>query len=261
MMEIEFTQLPALITPFMWPLGRVSGLLLTAPVLGAAIIPLRVKLIVMLVLTMTLASVLPVSVMPLPLGLQAIVLFLKEIIVGSAIGFVLKLAFEAVTMGGQLIALSMGLSYADIIDPHHGGAISAVSQFYTMLISLVFLVMDGHLNLIALLGESFHSLPIDTLIFNSKDALWSLVLGGGQIFAGAIRVALPALTALLITHIGFSLIARAAPAFSLVGVGFSATICVGLLLLWINLGMLPSLILSLIESAFSFIRFLLRAMP
>ena len=45
----------------------------------------------------------------------------QQLLIGGALGFCLQILFDAVTLGGQVLANGMGLSLAYNIDPLHGG--------------------------------------------------------------------------------------------------------------------------------------------
>jgi flagellar biosynthetic protein FliR len=175
------------------------------------------------------------------------------VVIGAMVGFVLKLVFEAVSFGGELVAQSMSLGFASVVDPQAGGSSSVLSQFYLLLVTLLFLVMDGHLQLIALLADSFHSLPPGTPAV-SANALHAVVAFGAELFAGAVRVALPAMTSLLVVNIGFAAISRAAPSMNLFAVGFPITVSLGFIALWLSLRSLPGAFEALQGSAWSLMR-------
>jgi flagellar biosynthetic protein FliR len=118
--------------------------------------------------------------------------------------------------------------------------------------------MDGHLRLVALLAESFRTLPPGAGAI-SPDGLHAVAAFGGQLFSGAVRVALPAMTSLLVVNMGFAAISRAAPAMNLFAVGFPITICLGFIALWLALRSLPGAFGALEESAWSLMRELLGA--
>ena len=50
--------------------------------------------------------------------------------------------------------------------------------------------------------------------------LWMVVTWGRQLFSGALSVALPGMTALLVVNLGFGVMSRAAPTLNLFAVGF-----------------------------------------
>ncbi len=81
-------------------------------------------------------------------------------VIGVAMGFALQLMFDALTLGGQLLANGMGLGFAFNIDPLRGVSTPALGQFYVLLGSLTFLALNGHIALIQTLVASFRGLPI-----------------------------------------------------------------------------------------------------
>jgi flagellar biosynthetic protein FliR len=65
--------------------------------------------------------------------------------------------------------------------------------------------------------------------------LLRVVASGSLLFTGALSIALPGLTALLVANIGFGLISRAAPTLNIFAVGFPVTIVFGLVVLQVGL--------------------------
>jgi flagellar biosynthesis protein FliR len=235
----------------LWALGRVGGLCLIAPVLGSGMIPARIRVGLVLVLTLVLAPLAPAAVDPL--SGAGVATMAGQVLIGAAVGFVLKLVFEAVSFGGELVGQGMSLGFAEVANPGEGGSTPVLSQFYVVMVTLIFLALNGHLKLIALLADSFHSLPPGPIGLDA-DGLHAVVLFGGQLFAGAVRVALPAVTALLVVNIGFAAISRAAPSMNLFAVGFPIILCLGSVALWLGLRTLPGAFETLQDSAWSLMR-------
>ncbi len=248
MTTVQLAELQRLIGSLMWAMGRVGGLCLMAPVFGDSVAPKRIRLGIMLVLTAVLAPLAPTSIDPMTA--DGITVMISQVLIGAAIGFVLKLAFEGVSLGGQLVGQSMSLGFAETVDPRGGGSSPVISQFYLLMVTLLFLAMDGHLRLIALLAESFHTLPPGEATIG-PEGLHAVVGFAGQLFGGAVRVALPAMTSLLLVNIGFGAISRAAPAMNLFAVGFPITITLGFVALWLSMHSLPGAFESLQNSAWT----------
>lgn len=248
MTTVDLAELQRLLGSLMWAMGRVGGLCLLAPLFGDAVTPKRIRLGIMLVLTAVLAPLAPATIDPM--GADGIAVMVSQVLIGAAIGFVLKLSFEAVSLGGQLVGQTMSLGFAETVDPRGGGSSPVLSQFYLLMATLLFLAMDGHLRLIALLAESFHTLPPGQATI-SPDGLHAVVAFTSQLFAGAMRVALPAMTSLLLVNIGFGAISRAAPAMNLFAVGFPITVTLGFVALWLSLRSLPGAFESLQDSAWT----------
>ena len=76
-------------------------------------------------------------------------------------------------------------------------------------------------------------------------------------FAGAVRIALPAATALLVANIAFGVMSRAAPSLNLFAVGFPITLVFGLVIIVIGLPALQSAFVRLLGQGFVLIRHLL----
>jgi flagellar biosynthetic protein FliR len=91
----------------------------------------------------------------------------------------------------------MSLGFAEVVNPGGGGSTPVLSQFYMVLVTLLFLALNGHLRLIQLLADSFQTLPPGPLAIDAQ-GLHAVVMFATHLFAGAVRVALPAVTALAV---------------------------------------------------------------
>jgi flagellar biosynthetic protein FliR len=204
--------------------------LATAPVFSNAAMPARLRLVAGLAIAMALAPALP----PPPpitagswLGLTVIV---EQLLIGSMMGFALRIAFAAIDVAGELIGLQMGLSFATFFDPVAGGQTPVMTQFLGLLTALFFLAMNGHLLAIYLVAESFTVLPISSLPFHAV-SLAALVKAASMMFSLGVLLALPLITALLVTNLALGVLSRVAPALNLFAVGFPVTMALGFLVL------------------------------
>ena len=230
MIAIDSAQLDAWLALFIFPLTRILALLATAPVLNNAALPRRIRLVAGLALAMAMVPALP----PPPpitagswLGLTVIV---EQLLIGSMMGFALRIAFAAIDVAGELIGLQMGLSFATFFDPVAGGQTPVITQFLGLLTALFFLAMNGHLLAIYLLAESFTVLPIGNLPFQAI-SLAALVKAAAMMFSLGVLLALPLITALLVTNLALGVLSRVAPALNLFAVGFPVTLALGFLIL------------------------------
>ena len=209
----------------LWPMFRIAGLLSILPVIGGAQVPMRIRVALALLLTILIVPSLgPVPAID-PLSPESLYISAQQILIGVAMGLLVLVVFNAVTMAGESIAITMGLGFALMNDPQNGAQVPTVSQFYLVLASLLFLALDGHHSVFLLLHASFMLLPIGQSL--EADAIWILVRWGGMIFTGALSIALPALAAMLTVNIIMGVITRAAPQMNLFSVGFPITMTVG----------------------------------
>ena len=142
---------------------RVGALVGTAPYFSNGSFPNRVKVFLAMVLSLMLYPVIPASAVTLSTEmhtLQIIVLILKELLVGAAMGLTGQLIFAGIQMGGELMSVNIGLSFASVVDPVTQGRNSIVSQLFGMFSILVFIGIGGDTYYIMALAESFSIVPI-----------------------------------------------------------------------------------------------------
>lgn len=233
MLQLDIATLHAWVGQFLWPLIRISGFFLLAPVIGTQVVPARIRLMLALLMTLAVAP----NLRDLPavelLSPQAVVLVAQQLLIGLGMAFFLQLLIHSFVMAGQIVAMKMGLGFASLNDPVNGVIVTVISQFYLMLVTLLFLAMNGHLVMIDVLMESFRTLPVAADIGGGR--LWSLVEWGSWMFAAALLMALPAVTALLIINCSLGVITRAAPQLNIFAIGFPLMLVLGLLILWANM--------------------------
>jgi flagellar biosynthesis protein FliR len=102
------------------------------------------------------------------------------------------------------------------------------------------------------LVQGFKPMPIGATL--PGEALWSIVLWGGTLFSGAISIALPGVTALLIVNLAFGVVSRAAPSLNLFAVGFPISLVIGLLVVLAGMAPLVQGISQLIAQGLTFLR-------
>ena len=115
---------------------------------------------------------------------------MQQILIGIALGFTMQFAFAAVRTAGEIIGLQMGLSFATFVDPASHLNMPVLARIIDMLAMLLFLTFDGHLWLISLLVDTFHTLPIGGNPVNSN-AFLALARAGSLIFLNGLMLALP----------------------------------------------------------------------
>jgi len=250
---VTYAQIESWLALGFWPFVRIGACLMVAPLFSAAYVPPRIRIVLALALT---AMVLPV--IPHPAGLtllsaDGVVTTAQQVIIGIAMGFVLQLMFDALTLGGQMIANGMGLGFAFSIDPLRGVETPALGQLYVMLGSMTFLALDGHIALIQTLVATFHGLPVGPAGLSAA-ALQAIANWGTEMFLGALRVALAGITALIVVNLGFGVISRSAPAMNLFGVGFPITLVFGMVVLLLGLPTLQTGLTDMLSAAFAFVR-------
>jgi flagellar biosynthetic protein FliR len=237
MLALDLTKLTAGLEGYGWVFLRVSGFMLIAPVLSSTMVAARVRLVMILLLTLMLAPLAP-KVAPIdPLSPMAAVTVVQQLLIGFAIGVVVQILFDALLLAGQVIANTMGLGFATMVDPNRGASTVVVGQLFTILGMLLFLAVDGHIALLSVLADSFRWLPAGPEGLTVPQ-LATVVGWGGKMFEAGIVVALPAVVGLLLVNLALGVVSRAAPQLNLFAVGFPVSMLLGFAMLMLSL---PSL--------------------
>ncbi|MDZ4049060.1 MULTISPECIES: flagellar biosynthetic protein FliR [Limnobacter] len=231
MVPINGEQLEIWIASFLWPFIRILAMLATAPVFDNRTVQRRTRVGLAALIAILMMPLLPAP--PVLSSAQAIPVLIQQILVGVAMGFSMRLVFAAFEMAGDLLGLQMGLAFAQFIDPARGTQTPLIGSFLGVLAMLTFLVIDGHLLVIAAVVQSFELIPISAnlSVVNSQ----SIALAGSIMFMLALQISLPVMAAVLISNIVLGILARAAPQLNVMSIGFSITIGVGLWILWVSL--------------------------
>lgn len=235
----------------LWPMARISALLLVAPVLSLDAVTLRIRIALALVLTVFVYPLFDWPVID-PTTAPGLLELANQITIGILMGLILQVVLAAVATGGQAIAGSMGLSMAQMIDPNLGN-VPVVASFLVILASLIFLGLGGHVLLLELLIQSFEMLPIGQGLL-SLNAVGALLGWSSMIFLGAVLLALPMLVILLAVNLGLGVVVRAAPTLNIFAVGFPAMILVGMLMLYVLMGAIGGRMQWLWSAAFAQVR-------
>jgi flagellar biosynthetic protein FliR len=258
MISITAEQLQTWLTQLFWPFVRIGACFMVAPAFAAVAVPPRMRIVLAGAVALLIAPLVPAPAGITPFSLAGAVVTAQQVLIGVALGFALQLIFDAVTLGGQLLANSMGLSFALNVDPVRGTGTPAVGQIYSILIMLTFLALDGHLRIIEALVDGFRALPVGTSGLGAE-GLWRLADWGSELFRGALAVALPGVTALLIVNLAFGVVSRAAPSLNLFAVGFPVSLVCGLVIVFAGLPALQTSFIRLLQEAFALLAGLLGA--
>ncbi|MBW9266037.1 flagellar biosynthetic protein FliR [Candidatus Thiodiazotropha sp. LNASS1] len=242
---------------YFWPMVRISAMLVAIPLFSSRQIPARFRLFMMILITLLIAPTLPPQPQADVLSHTGFIILLQQILIGVMMGFILQMVFGALVFGGQVIAYSMGLGFASMVDPANGVQVPVVAQFYLILATLLFLIFNGHLLSIELIADSFDTMPVamDGL---SRNGLLEVVAWGSRLFTGGLLIALPIVGAMLMVNMGMGVVMRAAPQLNIFSIGFPITMLLGFALIWVTLPNVFSVFNELLDEAFQHLMLTLR---
>ncbi len=220
---------PQQLQVFILVLIRVSVVLFLFPIFESTVIPKTVKAGLSLVISLLLVPAVAVAPGLFPTSVPGFVmLVVSEVFIGLLLGLTVRLFLAGVQFGGQIIGFQMGFSIINVFNPQTGAQESIIDQVSYWVAVLIFLILNGHYVLILSLAESFRIVAPGVLVL--KRGLLTMVIAlSSQMFVLGIKMAAPAIAALLFTDAAFGLAAKFAPQMNILIAAFPLKIVVGLL--------------------------------
>jgi len=217
MITFSEAQVTAWLVPLLWPFLRVLALFSALPVLGQRLVPMRVRVALSFMIALAAQPMLP--------QMPAVAL---DTPVAMILGFAVRIVFAAVEFAGEIAGLQMGLNFAGFFDPVSAGTATATSRFFGTVVAWLFIVINGHLAVIAAVIKSFEAFPVGPQPFAFLSALaphtW-----GAEVFSLGLWIALPLIAMLLFVNIVLGIISRVAQQMNVFAIGFPVTLGVGLI--------------------------------
>jgi flagellar biosynthetic protein FliR len=216
-------------------LSRVAGIFSAIPVFGGRTIPLHIKVVIILMITLVCYPALSITAPVVPSDTFTLALLvLREVMVGVTLGFITRVIFSAVEFSGQIIGMQMGFTISSIIDPSQGTQTQLMSVMQTLLATLLFLSMNIHHLFIRTIVDSFRIIPLGGWHLNAEIIAF-LVRGTSEILILGVRLAAPVMVALLLTSVTLGIMARAFPQMNIFMVSMPLNIGIGFVVLGLTL--------------------------
>jgi flagellar biosynthetic protein FliR len=219
---------------FILTLGRIGPLFLIAPLFSSRMIPARARGVAAVAIAIGFS---PLAGREAKIATDAMTIggtMLKEILVGIAFAFTIQCLFAAVSAAGSLLDTAIGFSFGSLLDPINNQQSGVLTQIYSLMGVMVFVVIGGDAWVIRGLAETYDVIPMDAT--PKLGALTGGVQGAfAHILVAAIEVAAPVLLAVIVTDVAFGVVSRVMPQLNVFAVGFPAKILVGFLLIGTSL--------------------------
>ena len=248
-MTVNLSFLPALAAVFLLMFARLGTMVMLMPGLGERGIPVRIRLVTALVLTLVLLPLYR-SAYPTDLagGFAPLVgLLIQEVIIGAVLGLTGRLALSALEVAGATIAQQLGLGFTTTLDPAQLQQGVLLGNFLSMLgITLIF-ATDLHHLAIGALDESYRLFKPGTGL-PSGDVAELIITTISAAFRVGIQLAAPFLVFGLLFNLGLGVLSRLMPQLQVFFLGLPASILVGFAILLVLVGALMSTFLGFLAS-------------
>ncbi len=214
---------------------RVAGVVLTAPILGSRMVPLKFRLIIAGFISV---AALPLAGNPESLSTQPgdiISAILSEVVIGIVLGLGVTIMFSAAQAAGSVIGQTAGLQWPTQTDTETGEATSPVSQLFAIISLAAFALIGGPELVLSAVLETIIDLPLGSSL-HAPDVIMLLVRLLQQSFLLTLRGVGPAIAALMISTIVIGLVSRTYPQMNMLGIGLNSNQLVLLLAIFLTMG-------------------------
>lgn len=233
---------------------RVSGLLIESPVFGRKNVPGAAKIGFCLVLSLVFILSLPApETYPAFSGLfEYVLVCLRELLFGTAVGFVLTAMFQIPLTAGSIMDYQVGWSMAGIYDMQMNTQAALSGSLMNLMLLLIFFGVNGHLKLIGILYRTFETVPVGSAAA-SPGLLYTAAEVVSRSFVLSVMVAMPVLAAGLLMETALGAAARTVPQLNMFVVGIPVKIIVGLLMLAVTLTVFADFSRVILNQSFDYI--------
>jgi flagellar biosynthetic protein FliR len=197
--------------------ARVSGLMIFAPFFGNSAIPIRIKAILAIGITVVLYPAYAERVGVITL-MQWPGVVTRELVLGMVIGLAANFVFEAAQTAGQILGVQMGYSLVNILDPQTQVDTTVVSLFHQTVAFLLFLQLDVHHWILRGIARSFEYLAPGSLSLNRGLGV-ELLHGAASVLSTGLQIAAPVLAATLVADVILGFLGKASPQMPLMLLG------------------------------------------
>jgi flagellar biosynthetic protein FliR len=238
---------------------RMSALFVATPVFGRREMPAYLKIGLAFFCSYILVPLLGDVQVEYTNLLSFAVIVAKEFLVGIIIGFVSFLVFTALCIAGQIIDIQIGFGMVNVLDPTMNSQVPLTGNFIYILITLLFLSMDGHHMLLSALFKSYSVLPINGFEFteamvNNMTTIFS------DVFMIGFKISMPVLAAALLAEVALGILSRTVPQMNVFVVGIPLKIGIGLLTLYIMMPIFIQIMTVTFDRMYGYIYLIVRSM-
>lgn len=204
--------LPVDAATFLILFARVGAVLMLLPAFSEEAVPSRLRLVMALGFSIGLYGLLSPKVAPVAQAQAALpMIVIAEMLVGLAIGMIVRMLFSAAAIAGSIASMQIGLASALVVDPSLGGQSPLLARLIGLAAVIVCMSLGVHHLWIASIVNSYALFPIGGLPPAQDFAMLAIRVLGGATSLG-ISLAAPLILYGMIFNLGLGLAARVAPA-------------------------------------------------
>ncbi len=243
MLEL-YTSFPAFLLVFV----RVSSFFATLPLFSYRTIPAQHKIGFAFFLSWIMFFTIDAPVLTID-GFY-MMLVIKEVLVGLAIGLVAYMIISAIQIAGAFIDFQMGFAIANVVDPQTGAQSPLVGQYLYTFALLLLLAVNGHHLLLDGVFYSYQFIPLEQmwLPLGNENVIEFVMKVFNHMFVIAFQMSIPVVGSLFLVDLALGIVAKTVPQLNVFVVGLPLKILVSFIVLILVMAVMMMLVGQLFES-------------
>jgi flagellar biosynthetic protein FliR len=234
----------------------MSVMIALLPFFGDRIVPIQLKILLALVVSVVLFPVLVSSgyVRPADANLWASHVsgiastVGLEVIFGLILGYIAKIAFDGIAMGANLVGNFMGFASASYYDPHQESQTEIIAQLQNSLAMLIFLSIDGHHFMLKAAVSSYQFVGVGKAVFGPILSQ-HLISVSAHVFQYGLQLATPVAISLFSVNLIFGIMSKAIPQINIFVLSFTVSALIGFIVLFLSVSEFQEVVVGIFEKS------------
>ncbi|MFB6344714.1 MAG: flagellar biosynthetic protein FliR [bacterium] len=214
---------------FLMVVLRLAGIFIVTPVFSNRVIPGPVKgILVLMVALIAYPPLAAKGLVPDPGTVSEIIFFgVGEMFIGFLIGVLVLIVITIFQVSGQFYSIQMGFGIINVFDPLAESSVPIISQLKTLLMTILFLLLDGHHLVFRAVFRSYKYLPTG-MELEPSTMLWEIVTQFDEMFQIAFLIGVPLIGVVFLMSTTLGILTKIAPQMNVMIIGFGLKVMVGL---------------------------------
>lgn len=200
---------------------RLAPIIAFAPPFLGELLPARVRLGLIVLLTAVVAPRLAASAEAFGSATDFGAAASGELLVGATLALLLRVAFEVAGAVGAWIDVVRGATASQILDPLSRAQVSPLQTLLSYGVVTAFVVSGGHRQIVSGIIDSYVVAPLGvSSLFGSGTSIEGLIDFAAGSFVIAIGIAAPIIVTIFLVDVGLAFVNRAAQQVQVLSLGF-----------------------------------------
>lgn len=215
---------------YMLVFARMGGMFFFNPIFSRRNVNSRVRMAIVLCMTLILAPVVDPPQVEILIGLDLLLAMIRELFLGVCCSFVFILFNQLVMFAGDFMDIQFGMSMAKMLDPGTNIQASASGNMLNILFMFYVFITNSHLLMIKIFASSFMIIPAGAAVIN-PDISGFFVILFSTTFSLVLRLTLPFAAAEFTMEVAMGILMKLVPQIHIFVINIQMKLSLALLLL------------------------------